>query len=58
MCASCSDDATIKIWDLDSGELEKTLKGHSGFVNSISFDYSGKYLVSASSDTTLKIWDL
>jgi platelet-activating factor acetylhydrolase IB subunit alpha len=28
LVASGSEDCTIKIWDYDSGALEKTLKGH------------------------------
>ena len=27
---SCSADATIKVWDFETGEFEKTLKGHTG----------------------------
>jgi platelet-activating factor acetylhydrolase IB subunit alpha len=36
--ASCSEDASIKIWDFDSGELDKTLKGHTGSINHIDFN--------------------
>lgn len=57
--ASCSEDGTMILWDADGGELEHIFKSqHTGVVNSVSFDYSGKYMVSASSDQTLKIFDL
>lgn len=41
---STSEDAQIKIWDADSGELEKTLKGHTNAVNCAAFDKTGKIL--------------
>lgn len=28
--ASSSDDGTIKMWDFENGEYERTLKGHTG----------------------------
>ena len=30
--ASCSDDQTIKIWDIKSGACQSTLTGHNGYV--------------------------
>jgi len=36
--ASSSDDATIKLWDFETGKYESTLKGHTSNVNFISFD--------------------
>ena len=42
--ASCSEDATIKIWDYESGDFERTLKGHTDTVQDIAFDNTGKLL--------------
>ena len=28
LIASCGEDATIKIWDMDTGKTEHTLRGH------------------------------
>ncbi|KAF7553636.1 hypothetical protein G7046_g7047 [Stylonectria norvegica] len=57
--ASGSDDYTIKIWDWDLGELEKTIKGHTRAV--LDVDYGGTkgayLLASCSSDLTIKLWD-
>jgi platelet-activating factor acetylhydrolase IB subunit alpha len=55
--ASSSEDSTIKIWDFESGEFERSLKGHTDAVQDIRFDNSGKQLVSCSADMTIKIWD-
>jgi len=30
--ASCSDDKTIRLWDIESGKLLKILVGHSDWV--------------------------
>jgi platelet-activating factor acetylhydrolase IB subunit alpha len=33
LLASASEDSSIKLWDSESGEIEKTLKGHTSKVN-------------------------
>lgn len=57
--ASGSDDYTIKIWDWELGELEKTIKGHTRPV--LDVDYGGPrggcLLASCSSDLTIKLWN-
>ena len=37
--ASGSEDASVKLWDYESGEYEKTLKGHTG-VSSLSLSHT------------------
>lgn len=41
---SASEDAAIKIWDFETGEYERSLKGHSNSVQDIAFDAQGKLL--------------
>lgn len=42
--ASSSEDATVKIWDWETGELERTLKGHTKAIQDVDFDHKGNFL--------------
>ena len=57
--ASGSEDATIKIWDWELGELERTVKGHTKGVLDVDFGgpRGSTLLASCSSDLTIKLWD-
>ncbi|KAK2711126.1 lissencephaly-1 homolog isoform X2 [Artemia franciscana] len=57
VAVSASEDATIKIWDYESGEFERTLKGHTDSVQDVAFDQPGKLLASCSADLSIKLWD-
>ncbi|NJR18798.1 MAG: WD40 repeat domain-containing protein [Calothrix sp. CSU_2_0] len=55
---SSSIDKTIKIWNLETGTLLRTLKGHCGEVLAINLSPDGKIIASGSVDTTIKLWHL
>lgn len=54
--ASGSADNTIKVWNLNNGEILATFNGHSNTVRSINFSNNGQILASGSTDTTIKLW--
>ena len=49
-------DNTIKFWDVATGKLHKTLKGHERPASALVFSSDGKQL--ASIDLFLRVWDL
>ncbi|MBL7960637.1 WD40 repeat domain-containing protein, partial [bacterium] len=56
--ASCGEDRTVKLWDVEKGTLIRTFDGHQLNVWSLKFTPNGDRLVSGSYDKTLKIWSL
>jgi WD40 repeat protein/serine/threonine protein kinase len=46
-----------KIWDLPSGQLALSLKGHTTEVLSVAFSTDGRLVATGSSDQTAKIWN-
>lgn len=53
--ATGSYDATIKIWNIETGEEIRTLRGHTRGIRALQFDDSK--LISGSLDNTIKIWN-
>jgi len=54
---SASEDATLKVWDFETGDYERTLKGHTDCVQDVAFDNSGKLLASCAADMSIKLWE-
>lgn len=48
----------IKLWNLETGELLRSLEGHSENVNSITISSDGQILVSGSGNGEIKLWNL
>jgi WD40 repeat protein len=58
LLATGSGDNTIKLWDVNTGELISTLSDHSWSVVAVAFSTDGETLISASWDKTIKIWQI
>jgi WD40 repeat protein len=50
--------STVKVWDVESGSLLRTLSGHTSRVGSAAFSLDGGRIVSTSGDGTVKVWDV
>ncbi|KIM48632.1 hypothetical protein M413DRAFT_20992 [Hebeloma cylindrosporum] len=48
-------DASVRVWNLQTGECQHVLAGHTSLVGLLGL--SPSYLVSAAADSTLRIWD-
>lgn len=46
------------MWNLDTGECESVMEGHTGLIDAVAFTPDGKRCVSGSRDNTLRMWDL
>ncbi|CAO3589405.1 unnamed protein product [Absidia cylindrospora] len=53
---SCSNDNTIKLWDIRTGKCIRTMFGHMDHVTSLACDQFR--IISGSKDRTLRIWSL
>ena len=49
---------SISIWDTASGALQRTLKGHGGFVFDVAFSPDGSKLATGGDDKTARIWEV
>ncbi|CCA75830.1 hypothetical protein PIIN_09818 [Serendipita indica DSM 11827] len=55
---SGSDDETIRLWDVDTGQpLGEPLRGHEDSVKAVAISPDGSQIVSGSSDETIRLWD-
>src|SRR5262245_35010960 len=58
MVLSGSKDKTLKLWDVHSGRLIRTLVGHDSSITSIAFSPDGEKAVSGADDRTVRLWEL
>lgn len=58
LIAGCSSSKTIKVWKIPTQRQHITINGHTDTINTCSFSYTEKCLVTGSNDRTIKTWDL
>ena len=51
-----SDDKSIKLWNIETGTLINTFKGHEDWIHSIYISPDGRKIISGDHES-IKIWD-
>jgi WD40 repeat protein len=49
-------DNQIRLWDIRSGKILQTIKGHQGKITSLLFSPNNKFFISSSTDHTARMW--
>jgi len=58
LALSGSSDKTLKLWEVSSGRVVRTFKGHSDSLRAVVFSPDGQLALSGSDDNTLKLWEV
>jgi jouberin len=48
----------VKIYNVETGLLKYTLKGHKNLIHDMDWDSTSSYFLTSSSDSTCKVWKL
>ena len=49
---------SVRVWNTATGDIERVIKGHTGWVWSVAFSDDGTRLGSGADDRTVRIWNV
>lgn len=55
---TASFDRTLKLWDIDSQNVLRTMEGHTGIVLTVDVSPDGQQIASGGSDRSIRLWDV
>jgi WD40 repeat protein len=55
---TASADWTLRVWDLQAGQVLRILEGHAALVHAVAITPDGTTAVSGAEDRTLRVWDV
>src|SRR5262249_19236542 len=58
MLAAGNSTGALRLWDVETGRLKMSFKGHTNGIRSVAFSPDDKSLLSGSSDMTARLWDV
>lgn len=50
-------DSTVRVWNLNTGNMERILRGHVWAVNQVAYSPNGQMIASGSFDSNIKLWN-
>jgi WD40 repeat protein len=56
--SACQAEKVLRLWDVETGTLLRSFRGHGRFITSVACTSDGKRAATGSIDRTIRLWDL
>jgi WD40 repeat protein len=58
LCATCSHERDACVWNIETGDLMRTLVGHRALLRQVAFDSTSQMLITLSVDGEMRTWEM